>query len=47
LYGKKIEVFFIKQLRLEKKFGSADLLKRQIRKDIQRARTVLKSEVQR
>lgn len=47
LYGKKIEVFFIKQLRLEKKFGSADLLKQQIRKDIKRAQAAFKSEAQR
>jgi riboflavin kinase/FMN adenylyltransferase len=44
LYGKKIEVFFIKQLRLEKKFSSAELLKKQIRKDIQRAVAILKKE---
>lgn len=42
LYGKKIEVFFIKRLRNEKKFSSSELLKKQIFKDIQKARFVLR-----
>lgn len=42
LYGKKIEIFFVKKLRSEKKFASADLLGKQIKKDIQKTRAVLK-----
>jgi len=46
LYGKKIEIFFVSRLRHEKKFSSAGLLTRQIKKDIQKARSVLKKNKQ-
>ncbi|NQT32781.1 MAG: bifunctional riboflavin kinase/FAD synthetase [Candidatus Omnitrophica bacterium] len=38
LYGKDIEIFFIKRLRSEKKFKSIENLKRQIKKDVARAK---------
>jgi riboflavin kinase/FMN adenylyltransferase len=41
IYGKKIEVSFVRRLRDEKKFGSKEELSRQIRKDTQRARRML------
>ena len=42
LYGKPMEVSFIKRLRGEEKFSSADELIRQIRKDVQDAQDALK-----
>jgi len=42
LYGKAMEVAFIKRLRGEEKFSTADDLIRQIRKDVQDAQEVLK-----
>lgn len=42
IYGKEIEVFFMKHLRNEKKFESAESLKQQIQKDIHQARKIFK-----
>lgn len=42
IYGKKIEVFFVKRLRNEKKFGSEQDLKKQIQKDVKAAKLALK-----
>jgi len=42
LYGREIEVFFVKKLRNEKRFVSAEELKRQIEKDVKNAGKVLK-----
>lgn len=44
LYGRHIEIFFIKRLRREKKFKSDEKLKAQISKDIERAKSFLKSK---
>jgi len=44
IYGKKIEVFFLKKLRDEKKFESVELLKEQISKDMNSARKYLEIE---
>lgn len=41
IYGKKIEVFFLKKIRNEKKFESVELLKAQISKDMGTARRYL------
>ncbi|MBI5076100.1 MAG: bifunctional riboflavin kinase/FAD synthetase [Nitrospirae bacterium] len=41
LYGEEVTIFFIKKLRKEKKFDSADALIAQIGKDIAEAKTVL------
>ena len=41
IYGQKIEVVFIRRIRSEKKFKSADQLVEQIQKDIQVAKTIL------
>ncbi|KJJ84053.1 riboflavin biosynthesis protein RibF [Candidatus Omnitrophus magneticus] len=41
LYGKNIEIFFITKLRDEKKFADKELLIRQIKKDITRAKKIL------
>ena len=41
LYGREIEVFFVKKLRNEKRFVSAEELKRQIEKDVENAGKVL------
>jgi len=41
LYGKEIEVAFVKRLRGEIKFASAETLVQQIRKDVQEAHVVL------
>lgn len=41
IYGKKIEVFFLKKIRDEKKFKSVDLLVEQIAKDMQMTRDYL------
>ena len=41
LYGREVEVFFIKKLRDEKKFASADDLRKQIEKDVKNARKAL------
>jgi len=41
IYGQKIEVVFIRRIRSEKKFKSADQLVEQIQKDIQTAKTIL------
>ncbi|MBF0217510.1 MAG: bifunctional riboflavin kinase/FAD synthetase [Candidatus Omnitrophica bacterium] len=43
IYGTNIEVQFLKMLRREKKFGSKEALVRQIRKDIARAKTIVRS----
>lgn len=45
IYGKKIEIFFLKKLRKEKKFKSLADLQKQIRKDIQAAQLVLKNKI--
>ncbi len=42
LYNKKIEIFFIKHIREQKKFSSIDLLRDAIKKDIIHARKILK-----
>ncbi len=42
IYGKKIEVFFVKRLRNEKKFTSKEELAKQIQKDIRAAKVALK-----
>jgi len=39
LYGKAIEVTFLKKLRHERVFPSLEALQRQIRKDIERAKS--------
>ncbi len=41
LYGREIEVFFIRKLRRERRFASLEALKRQIARDIEHARCVL------
>ncbi|MFH1552396.1 MAG: bifunctional riboflavin kinase/FAD synthetase [Candidatus Omnitrophota bacterium] len=41
LYGKSIEIFFVKRLRRERKFKSVDMLKSQIARDVVRAKKVL------
>ncbi len=41
IYGKKIEVFFLKKIRNEKKFESVELLKEQISNDMSTARRYL------
>jgi len=41
LYGEEVTIYFIKKLRQEKKFDSADTLIAQITKDIDEAKTVL------
>ena len=41
LYGHEVEVSFIQKLRDERKFDSADALKRQIGADIAEARSIL------
>jgi riboflavin kinase/FMN adenylyltransferase len=43
LYGKRMRVEFVRRLRGEKKFGSADALVRQMNHDAARARSVLES----
>ncbi len=43
LYGKQMEVLFIKHLRGEERFSNAEALIRQIRKDVQDAKEVLKA----
>ena len=43
LYGKEMEVAFVKRLRGEEKFPSADALVQQIRKDVQDAQAVLQN----
>jgi riboflavin kinase/FMN adenylyltransferase len=43
LYGSAMDVMFIKHLRGEEKFPDAEALVRQIRKDVQDAREVLKT----
>lgn len=42
LYGQKLEVFFVKRLRSEKKFSSLAMLKKQIQKDVRAAKLALK-----
>ncbi|HEX9019648.1 MAG TPA: bifunctional riboflavin kinase/FMN adenylyltransferase, partial [Nitrospirota bacterium] len=42
LYGRRMEVAFVKRLRGEEKFPDADSLVRQIRKDVQDAELILK-----
>jgi riboflavin kinase/FMN adenylyltransferase len=41
LYGKHLEVAFIKRLRGEERFPDADALVHQIRRDVEQAREVL------
>jgi riboflavin kinase/FMN adenylyltransferase len=41
LYGKQMDVSFVKRLRGEEKFRDAESLVRQIRKDVQEAELVL------
>lgn len=43
LYGKEMEVAFVKRLRAEEKFPDADALVRQIRKDVQDAQAALQN----
>ncbi len=43
LYGKEIEVSFVKRLRGEEKFPSAGALVQQIRKDVQDAQVALQN----
>ncbi len=43
LYGQVIELFFLKKIRNEKKFRSAELLKKQLQRDSLRTKTILKS----
>ncbi len=43
LYGRQLEVFFVKRLREEKKFSSVALLVRSVNKDIAKARRILSS----
>ena len=43
-YGKIVEVIFIKRLRDEKKFNNSNLLVTQIKKDITKAKKILKDE---
>lgn len=42
IYGKKIEIFFVKRLRREKKFKDRNKLIQQIEKDSQKAKNILK-----
>jgi riboflavin kinase/FMN adenylyltransferase len=44
LYGRIIDVGFIRRIRGEKKFGSVDELKRQIQRDVEEARLVADSQ---
>ena len=44
LYGKRVEIFFVKRLRRERPFKSGDLLVNQIKKDIQQAYGFLHSK---
>lgn len=41
LYGRELEIFFVKKLRDEKRFGSVPALKAQIGKDVKRAQALL------
>ncbi|MFQ5682620.1 MAG: bifunctional riboflavin kinase/FAD synthetase [Candidatus Binatia bacterium] len=41
LYGRHVQLFFIKRIREEKKFPSADLLVEQIKQDVSRAKKIL------
>ena len=41
LYGRDITLRFVRKIRLERKFGSAEELKRQIELDIDKARRIL------
>jgi len=45
LYGLSVEIFFIKRMRSEKKFRSADKLVKQIKADKEKARELLESPV--
>ncbi len=47
LYGKDLEIFFLKRLRSERKFLSLNALKRQIGRDVMRAKGVFKSSIRR
>ncbi len=42
LYGQILELFFFKKIRNEKKFASAELLKKQLQRDQSRAKIILK-----
>jgi riboflavin kinase/FMN adenylyltransferase len=41
LYGQPLEVAFVDRLRSEMRFPDAEALRRQVRLDIERARTIL------
>jgi len=41
LYGRELEIFFVKKLRDEKRFGSVQALKEQIEKDIRETQSIL------
>lgn len=45
LYGDAIEVFFVRRLREERRFDTTGLLRNQIARDVQRARTVLEKSL--
>ncbi len=45
IYGQILELFFIKKIRNEKKFHSAQLLKRQLQKDKIQTKTILKTHM--
>ena len=45
LYGKEIELAFIKRFRDEQRFSSVDALKAQITRDVDKARTILQERV--
>ena len=44
LYGKELEIDFIKRLRDEQRFGSVQALKDQLAQDLKRARAILEEE---
>ncbi len=44
LYGRVMEIFFLKRLRREKKFRSEEALKKGIAEDIKKAKTILESK---
>ncbi len=46
IYGKKIEVEIVRKVRDEKKFGSAEELVKEIRRDIRKAKMILNSGAQ-
>ncbi len=44
LYGRSVEIFFIKRLRHEKRFRNEEMLKKQIRRDAEHAKKILASK---